>query len=95
MEEAAARQLPKQPVEGFEAVHGRGVRAELAGRACHGNLFALALEFGNFPLFILGQDLRHDLADAQLPADSVRRAAVVAGEHDDINAQAAWTKPVP
>ena len=46
VEEAAARQLPKQPVEGFEAVHGRGVRAELAGRACLAGNRAMMEEAG-------------------------------------------------
>jgi len=34
VEEAAERELPQQPVEGFEAVHGRGVRATLGGHTC-------------------------------------------------------------
>ena len=34
VEEASERKLPQQPVEGFEAVHGRGVRAVLGGHTC-------------------------------------------------------------
>ena len=34
VEEAAARKLPRTGVEGFEAIHGRGVRAVLGGHLC-------------------------------------------------------------
>ena len=46
VEEAAARQLPRQPVEGFEAVHGRGVRAVLGGHACLAGNRAMMEEAG-------------------------------------------------
>ena len=46
VEEAARRQLPKQPVERFEAVHGRGVRAVLAGRDCFAGNRAMMEEGG-------------------------------------------------
>ena len=46
VEEAARRQLPHQPVEGFEAVHGRGIRAALGGRACLAGNRAMMEEAG-------------------------------------------------
>ena len=46
VEEAGMRQLPRQPVEGFEAVHGRGVRASLGGRACLAGNRAMMEEAG-------------------------------------------------
>ena len=46
VEEAACRQLPHQPVEGFEAVHGRGVKASLGGRACLAGNRAMMEEAG-------------------------------------------------
>ncbi len=46
VEEAAARQLLRQPVEGFEAVHGRGVRAVLGGHACLAGNRAMMEEAG-------------------------------------------------
>ena len=46
VEEAAKRQLPKQPVENFKAVHGRGVKAEIAGRACLAGNRAMMEEAG-------------------------------------------------
>ncbi len=46
VEEAAARDLPRQAVEGFEAVHGRGVKAFLAGRACLAGNRAMMEEAG-------------------------------------------------
>ncbi len=46
VEEAAARELPRQPVEGFEAVHGRGIRAALGGRACLAGNRAMMEEAG-------------------------------------------------
>ena len=46
VEEAAARQLPQQPVENFEAVHGRGVRAALGGHVCLAGNRAMMEEAG-------------------------------------------------
>ena len=46
VEEAGARGLPRQPVEGFEAVHGRGIRAALGGRACLAGNRAMMEEAG-------------------------------------------------
>ena len=46
VEESAARKLPCQPVEGFEAVHGRGVRATLAGHLCLAGNQAMMEEAG-------------------------------------------------
>ena len=46
VEEAAARGLPRQAAEGFEAVHGRGVRASLAGRSCLAGNRAMMEEAG-------------------------------------------------
>ena len=46
VEEAARRQLPHQPVEGFEAVHGRGIRAALGGHACLAGNRAMMEEAG-------------------------------------------------
>ena len=46
VEEAAARELPRQAAEGFEAVHGRGVRASLAGRSCLAGNRAMMEEAG-------------------------------------------------
>jgi len=46
VEEAAKRDLPKQPVENFEAVHGRGVKAVLAGRVCLAGNQAMMEEAG-------------------------------------------------
>ena len=46
VEEAAYRQLPHQPVEGFEAVHGRGVKAVLGGRTCLAGNRAMMEEAG-------------------------------------------------
>ena len=46
VEEAAGRDLPRQPVEGFEAVHGRGVRAVLGGHRCLGGNRAMMEEAG-------------------------------------------------
>lgn len=46
VEEAAARGLPRQAVEGFEAVHGRGVKASLGGRACLAGNRAMMEEAG-------------------------------------------------
>ncbi len=46
VEEAARRGLPHQPVNGFQAVHGRGVRAELGGRACLAGNQAMMEEAG-------------------------------------------------
>ena len=48
---------------------------------------ALLLELGDLALLVLGQHLRHDLRHPQLLADGVGGAVVVAGEHDDVNAQ--------
>ena len=46
VEEAVARGLPRQAVEGFEAVHGRGVKASLGGRACLAGNRAMMEEAG-------------------------------------------------
>ncbi|MDE6879740.1 MAG: heavy metal translocating P-type ATPase [Oscillospiraceae bacterium] len=46
VEEAARRKLPRQPVEGFEAVHGRGVRAVLGGAVCLAGNRAMMEEAG-------------------------------------------------
>ena len=46
VEEADARGLPRTGVEGFEAVHGRGVRAALGGRQCLAGNQAMMEEAG-------------------------------------------------
>ena len=46
VEEASERKLPQQPVEGFEAVHGRGVRAVLGGHTCLAGSRAMMEEAG-------------------------------------------------
>ena len=46
VEEASERRLPQQPVEGFEAVHGRGVRAVLGGHTCLAGSRAMMEEAG-------------------------------------------------
>ena len=46
VEEADARGLPRTGVEGFEAVHGRGVRASLGGRLCLAGNQAMMEEAG-------------------------------------------------
>ena len=46
VEEADARGLPRTGVEGFEAVHGRGVRAALGGRQCLAGNQAMVEEAG-------------------------------------------------
>ncbi len=46
VEEAGARGLPRQPVERFAAVHGRGVEAVLGGRRCLAGNRAMMEEAG-------------------------------------------------
>ena len=46
LEEAGARGLPRQPVERFAAVHGRGVEAVLGGRRCLAGNRAMMEEAG-------------------------------------------------
>ena len=46
VEEASCRRLPHQPVDGFEAVHGRGVRAALGGQVCLAGNRAMMEEAG-------------------------------------------------
>jgi len=46
VEEAAGRGLPRAPVENFEAVHGRGVKALLGGCLCMGGNRAMMEESG-------------------------------------------------
>ena len=46
VEAAAERGLPRQPVEDFAAVHGRGVKAALGGRACLAGNQAMMEEAG-------------------------------------------------
>ena len=46
VEEAARRQLPHQTVDGFQAVHGRGVRAKLGGYLCLAGNRAMMEEAG-------------------------------------------------
>ena len=46
VEEAAARGLPQTPVENFQAIHGRGLRADLGGRTCLAGNRALMEENG-------------------------------------------------
>ncbi len=46
VEEAAARDLPRQEVSGFQAVHGRGVQASLGGHACLAGNRAMMEEAG-------------------------------------------------
>ena len=55
VEEARRRGLSLRPVEGFSAVHGRGVRAGLDGRSCLGGNRAMMEEAGIDPGSLGGQ----------------------------------------
>ena len=53
VEEAAARQLPTRTVNAFQAIHGRGVVAQLGSKTCMGGNRAMmeeaGVELGEFP----------------------------------------------
>src|SRR5690606_21442742 len=62
---------------------GRGVVHAVAG---HRNDASLVAQHFDDLLLVLGQDLRVNLVNAELPRDRLGGGAVIAGEHDDADA---------